>query len=172
MSIEVTTLDELNSTSVQERMEILATMLKEKYPVMDFSSGALNDILVYLMSILAEKTGTEINRYSMARSLKDIQENEELADDELVDRVLSNYNVKRKDASYTTGSVTITFNRDLSVLIPEGTTFTADDTVYTINEGVVVGSTASENSEKLEKLADDTYVYTIDVRAVEPEQPQ
>lgn len=168
MSIEVTTLDELNSTSVQERMDILATMLKEKYPHMDFSSGALNDILVYLMSILAEKTATELARYSMARSLKDIQENEGLADNDLVDGVLSNYNIERGDASYTTGAVTITFLRDLSVLIPEGTTFTVDDTVYTINEGVVVGSTSSENSERLEKVANDVYVYTIDVRAVEP----
>lgn len=168
MSIEVTTLDELNSTSVQERMDILATMLKEKYPQMDFSSGALNDILVYLMAILAEKTGTEIGRYSMARSLKDIQENEELADDDTVDRVLSNYNVERGDASYTTGSVTITFPRDLSVLIPEGTTFTADDTVYTVNEGVVVGSTSSENTDRLDKVSDSEYVYTIDIHAVDP----
>lgn len=167
MSIVLTSIDSLTAESVQERQKLLTQVLREAYPELDFSSGALHDIVLYLHAILDAKTSTELDRYKSAQSLLAITRDPTLADDETADHIFSNYNVTRNAAAFAAGSVKLHFQRDLPVLIPSDTEFTFGSDIYRVTEGIVAGSTTSSVYDQLTAAPDGTYTFTVHVIAVE-----
>lgn len=163
MSVEITKLDELTSEEVQEKLSFLTRLLQEKLPMLDLSTGALHDVVLYLYAILEARTSKEISRYKSAQSLLDINADVTLSDEEIVNKVLSNYNVSRNPATYAKGRITVEYSSDVNTMIPAGTEFTFGGDVYAVTGGVLVMSTDSISSNKLIQLANGNYAFTVDV---------
>lgn len=168
MSIEVTSLATLNSENVQEKMLVLSRMMQEQFPELDLTGGALHDIVLYLFSVLYTKTSTELERYKASQSLLAIEKDPTLADTDVVDNVMSNYNVVRKDETCATGKVTVVSSDDLSTIIPAGMIFTHDQNQFISRDGVVISDSESERTPRFTKLSNGKFGYTLDVVAVEP----
>lgn len=165
MSIELTSLDNLTAEAVQAKQDVLTEILQDAYPEVDISRGALHDIVLYLHAILATKTSMELDRYKASRSLLDVSNDPTLADEDCVNRILSNFNISRKSATYTTGFLTLEYERDLSTLIPSNTKFTFGSDVYVTTEGIIAYATDSQLSNKLVELENGRYGITIPVTA-------
>lgn len=167
MSILVQSLDELNGQDVRNNLSLLQSFLQSSIQNVDLSSGAVRDLVLYLHAVLSTKTSEEIVRYLSAQSLQAITESPESADEGVVDRILSNYNVVRRGAGYASGRILLRYARDLPVLIPQSTKFSFGSDVYVSEEGVVVGSTSSASPDHLTRQEDGTFTYILPVSASE-----
>jgi len=165
MSIELKNLDTLTPEAVAQKQTLLAQLLQEALPELDVSKGALHDIVLYLHAILSAKTSAELDRYKSAQSLLAVTQDPTLADESVVDKILSNYNVSRKGSMFTAGTVTLQFERDLAILIPSDTRFTFGTDTYRVNEAVVVCSTTSNQTPRLTPAKDGTFLYNVSVTA-------
>ncbi len=170
MSITVASLLGLDTVAVQQTLATISEMVQEANPTIDVKRGVLHDLLLYMESLLATATQTNIDRYNRARSLLEISNDPELADQEIVDSVLSFFRISRKLGAAASGQITLVMNRNNSFTIPAGGQFTANgqtfaaDTVYTAQDdpALVVGP----NDRYLLPLSDGTYSFSINVTAV------
>ncbi len=104
MGIEITDLSALDPTRVESTQEQLTQMISEDYPEVELRRGVIHDLVMSLHAMLIEgvaNTNTDKIRQSM--SLSRIVADPTLADDELVDAVISNYNVVRKGLRHDRG---------------------------------------------------------------------
>lgn len=168
MSIELTSIDQLTEDEVQERQQILLSYLQEKHPELDLSRGALNDILLYLHAVLSARTSKDISRYKAAQSLLSIEQDPSLAEDDIVDKVLSNFNVSRKPASRARGQLMLELEDDLNFLIPVHTEFTFNGDIFVNSESHVVCTSDTTDGDVLQPLSNGRYGFILDVQAQEP----
>jgi len=100
-----------------------------------------------------------------------IKEDSTLADDDTVDRVLSNFNVTRKSGSYTTGNITLEFSQDMSVIIPSTTMFTSGNYTYALSKSYLIYNSTSTSTavadRVLVRLTNGNYGCSIPVTATE-----
>ena len=122
---EVPALDQLNTDDVQQLLARLATQLQELNPSLDLKRGVFKDTLVYYHAVLEAAIRTNLQRYQSARSLQQIEADPTLADDNVVNEVLSNWGVTRKQGTKATGAITIEITSARSVTVPFGLTFSA-----------------------------------------------
>lgn len=126
MPIQVEDLTTLDPTLVAQADAELTTLLQEYNPDIELRAGVFHDQLLHLKGILDAATQTNINRVRQSNSLQVVTEDPTLADTEIVDALLSNYNIVRNPGTQATGSVTIVISQLLATVIPAGS-------VYTIN---------------------------------------
>lgn len=167
MAIEVTDLTTLDIETVQEIQETLAELVQEENPSIDAKQGVLYQLLFYYSAILAAAKQEEIDRVRRSMSLKAIEEDPELAEDDIVDRVLSNWGITRVDGAVSRGTITIVVNRLSTVTIPSGGVFEAGGLSF-VTETPYVARTSSANVQSdtdrvLNARGDGTYSFTIDV---------
>lgn len=171
MGITVTALSELSIADVQQNHDLLRQIVQEDNPTIDVRRGPFDDLIDYYGGALATVNQVNIRRQQMAQSLTLIQENPELADDDLVDAVLSRFGVTRRAGSEATGSITIVVSKLASVTIANGALFTASGKQF-IADQAYVARTSSANTQSatdrvLTPLADGTYAFTIEATAVD-----
>lgn len=169
MTTTITALDQLDSDLVDQGLVELTGMLQEAYPEIELARGPLHDLLLYLSSQLAAVNQTNINRYLASRSLQQISADPTLADDSMVDDVLSNHRITRSPGSAASGVVTIVINANATVIIPAGFVLEANGEQFATQTAFAarpIGSTLqSETDRQLTQLADDNYAFTINVLA-------
>jgi len=169
MGIEVLDLSELDTNSVLQQIEFMAELLQEDNPSIDTKRGVLHDLLIRYSGILAAANQENIDRIRRSSSLQAISEDPTLADDDIVDLVLSNYGLTRQEGTEATGTVTIVVDTLAPVVLPAGLTFDASGktfhteiayTAQTTNDSVL-----SEADRVLTQLSDGNYSFTVDVVA-------
>lgn len=173
MPIEITELDALDETQVEQSLAQTAQRLQEANSTLDLKRGVFHDLLLYLHALCdVQLRGGLLDRYLSARSLLDIQADPTLADTLVVERVLSNYSLVRGEGASATGTVTIVLSLPISVTIGSGAVFTANgktfnaDSAFTAKpEAVQINSTSDR---LLTRLDDGNYAFTITVTAQEP----
>lgn len=170
MAIEITDLNELSSTQIDSMFTTLSQLMQERHPEIELTRGVFHDLVLYFSSVLNAAMQENIDRVLQSNSLQRIKTNTALADPEIVDQVLSNYNLVRDPGSAATGLVTIVCPFDSDITVGRGVNFIA-------NAGVVfnpvdtfrilpTGSTATSDTERvLSKLNDGTFAVTIPVVA-------
>ena len=114
MSTEVKSINELNEDEVKEQQAILTEFLQEKYPDAVVQYGVMHDLVNYLNAIFSAKERKELENWKSARSLLAITENPDIADEDSVDNVLSNYNVSRQIGTAAYGTIQLEFSEDNS----------------------------------------------------------
>lgn len=163
---DLTSLDPAEVSQVQDR---LITQLQEANPALDLKRGVFKDMLVYYHSILETAIRTDLSRYQSARSLQQIEADPTLADDGVVDGVLSNWGITRKIGTKATGSVAIELNQSQSVIVPAGSLFEANGLSYEATETFTARPLATQvqNSTDriLTQLSNGNYAFVIDVEA-------
>jgi hypothetical protein len=114
---------------------------------------------------------TNLERYQSARSLQQIAADPTLADDDVVNEVLSNWGVTRRIGTKATGSVTIELSASRTVTVPEGFIFEAAGQQYAATATFVArpaaGQVATVNDRLLVQLNNGNWAFVVDVEAAE-----
>jgi hypothetical protein len=173
MSIEITTLDELDAALVDQGQAVLSQVIRERYPEIEQARGVIHDIVLYLSGgVSGGINRTLIDRYLRARSLKALAEDPNLADQDLVDDVLSNYRVTRRQGTTAVGTVAVVVTDNITVVVPAGATYTTNGVAVSVTAPIVARPAGSQiltdNERILEPRGDGTYVFTVPAVATEP----
>jgi hypothetical protein len=118
----------------------LAQRLAELFPEYETSRGALADVVVRAEAVILAAIRTVLDDVQNSSSLLAILSNPDLAVDELVDRVLSNYRLPRLSAQAASGTVSIIVDSLTPVVIATGTTFAAGGVSF-VTQSVFVART-------------------------------
>lgn len=108
MPVEITDWQELDAALVEQEELVLRTLLSERFPAMDWTQ-VLYRVLVRPYAGLHALARAEIDRLRRSQSLLAIARDPTLADDDVVNRLLSNYMTTRRTGAYGTGVLTLVF---------------------------------------------------------------
>lgn len=169
MSVNVAKLDELDIDSVQQNHDLLRAMVQEDNPQIDVRRGVFDDLVNYYGAALATVNQENIDRLKRSQSLLEIEADPTLADDDVVDAVLSNFLIERKAGSAAAGSVTIVVSRLVSTTIAAGAQFTANGHTFSADTAYVARTDAAnvqaDTDRLLTEISDGNYAFNIDVTA-------
>jgi hypothetical protein len=168
---EVPSLSELDSAEVDQVLDRLAAQLQELNPALDLKRGVFRDTVAYYHAVLETAIRTNLERYQSARSLQQIEADPTLADDTVVNEVLSNWGVTRNSGTKAAGSVTIELSAARSITVPQGSVFEANGLQYrataTFIARINAGQVVTENDRQVVALSNGNWAFTIDVEAAE-----
>jgi hypothetical protein len=168
---EITKLDELNPENVQQLQLQLISQLQELNPSLDLRRGVFHDTLAYFHAILDAAIRQNLERYQSARSLQQIQVDPTLADETVVNEVLSNWGIVRKEGTKAIGPVTIELEVARPVTISQNSIFEANGFQYLATRTFVARTDAAQvvndNDRLLVPLSNGNYAFTIEVEAAD-----
>ena len=170
MSLRITNFDELDTTRVQELLALFSNWMQEKHPEVELSRGVFHDLVLYFNSVLNAALRENISRVLQSNSLLSITQNPAIADDTLVDRVLSNFNVTRESGETSVGEAMIVVKKNITTQISSGIRFTAGGVSFFPSAtfvGVPDGSADASltNARVMVPAQNGTYAFKIPVVA-------
>jgi len=173
MGIKITSVDELDPELVEQAQAELTQLIQEKWPEVELQRGVIHDIVAYFAGgISGGINQTEINRLQRSSSLLEITRDPALADDELADRVFSNFRVARAPGTPAAGEVTVVVGADATIVVPADTAFDASGHQYRITSATTVrpvgGATTSPTDRILQPRGDGTFSFSVAAVATEP----
>jgi hypothetical protein len=165
-----TSFEDINPDVVAQYEELIRETLEDQYPTVDFGKGTvLFDLVIRpqaLYMALNEENAENIRKSS---SLLEIANNPVLADQDIVDAVLSNYRVTRTPGNKANGSITIVLTTNATTPIPENSVFYAGIRRYvtpTSYVGVPDQSLISRTTDRLiTQNSDGNWEFIIEVEA-------
>jgi hypothetical protein len=170
-NFEISDLTQLNSTDVNQLLDRLATQLQELNPNLDLKRGVFKDTVAYYHAVLETAIRTNLERYQSARSLQQIAADPTLADDDVVNEVLSNWGINRKIGTKAAGSITIELNAARTVTVPEGFIFETNGQQYLATASFVSrinpGQLVTANDRLLIQLNNGNWAFIVDVESAE-----
>jgi uncharacterized phage protein gp47/JayE len=166
MGIEITDLSTLDATRVADTQDLMTQIISEQYPNAELNRGVLHDLVMSLYAILTEGVvNNNTDRIRQSMSLSAIVADPTLADDDLVDSVISNYNVTRKSGAAATGNATIVVTANNPLVIPKNAVFTANGTTFFTPDAHAVrvtgSTTTNANDRVLVSLGGGLYSFSI-----------
>lgn len=164
------TINDLDASAVQQAEEFLRDFLAAEYPSLDLTAGkVLRDLLIRPAAIFHTLNSTDMDRLRQSMSLKAIEADPTLADDEIVDGVLSNYRVTREEGTKSTGQITIIIAALATTTVGVGTVFTSNGvnfvTTQTYSGVTEADAVVSEQQRLITARVDGTYGFTIPAEA-------
>jgi hypothetical protein len=166
---ELPNLEALSSENVQQLLATLSAQLQELNPSLDLRRGVFHDMLAYYHAVLEAAIRTNLERYQSARSLQQIEADPTLADETVVNEVLSNWGVTRKAGTKAKGSVTIELLLNRSVVITQNSVFQANGKVYfataTFTARTSQAQVAVPTDRLLVQLSNGNWAFVIEVEA-------
>lgn len=170
MSLKVTDISELDTSLVEAAQAELSQLIQEKYPEIELSRGVFHDLVAFFAGgISGGINQTEIQRVLDSRSLLAISEDPQLADDELVDHVLSNYLTSRRTGTRATGEITIVVTGDGTVVVSGNSLFVANGLNYRTDVPITArppGTTITDTNDRVLTQRDDgLYEFAIPATA-------
>lgn len=171
MAIALKALNDLDPDLVAQQTAEMTARIQELNSRLYVRLGVFHDLLISYNGILGAQRQDQINQYLRGRSLLDIEADPTLADDTLVDGVLSNFLVTRLPGAQATGDVTVILSADVTVTIAQGSIWEADGKQFVtpqaftakVEEGQVIGS----GDRLLAETAEGNWAFTITLEAVE-----
>ena len=131
MAIDIQTLDSLDAATLSANEAFLVAFIQEKYPNIDLSpSSAVYQLIIRLSAIFQAMNQQNAARLLQSNLLASVTANPDLADDTIVDNLLSNYLITRKTGSQASGQVQILLNANTYTPIPDSVTFTANGLTF------------------------------------------
>jgi hypothetical protein len=116
MALEVQDLSELSDDEVAQFFTLSVQLVQERFPSLDMKRGVVSDLVTGLDGILGAAQSENTERMRQSQSIVLIEANPDIADDDLVDNVASNYRVTRRAATAATGEVVIVMDAIASTL--------------------------------------------------------
>lgn len=171
MAIEIDDLKSLDNAKVLELLSQLTEQLQELNPSLDLRRGVFHDTVAYFQAILEAAIRTNLDRYLSARSLLQISQQPELADDEVVDHVLSNWGVTRRAGTPSEGLITVELSSPRIVSIPAGSLFQANGFSYQTQQTYVsrisAESVVGDGDRLIRALSNGNFAFTVPVQSTE-----
>lgn len=172
MALQITNLDELNEAKVEQMFQLFTQLMQERHPDVELTRGVFHDLVVYFNSVLNATVQENIDRVLQSNSLLKIQTNPVLADPELVDQVLSNYNLVRDAGQKAIGQITVVTQLAVETVVSQNTILAAEGLRFqplATYRGLPPGNTLVTDTDKtMIEVGDGTYAFNIDVVAQEP----
>jgi len=172
MPLGISSLRELAPEKVADTLLTLAQLMQERHPDVELTRGVFHDLVLYFNSVLNTAVRENIDRILQSRSLLQITQNPALAEDELVDHVLSNFNVTRNPGAQATGAATFVFLLNDRTVLPGDVEYVADEVVFVPTDTYIVlpaGSIATAANERvMVDVGDGTYAATVPFIARDP----
>ena len=165
MPLEISSLRELDAEKVSATLLTLAQLMQEKHPDVELTRGVFHDLVLYFNSVLNTAIRENIERILQSRSLWQIIQNPALAENELVDHVLSNFNVTRNPGAAASGLVTFVLLLPRRTVISDTAVYKTDDAVFRAATTFIVlppgSKTTQENERVMTAVGDETYAVTL-----------
>lgn len=121
----------LTPEAIQQREALVLELLREKFPDMNFAPGSvLEQVLAYPWALLGTDSQQQAEALRQSMSLKSVTESPETADPELVDALLSNYMIERKQGESVSGTLVITTDQRASFALRKTAEFKSGDRVF------------------------------------------
>jgi hypothetical protein len=170
MPLQIQNLSELAPEQVEQMFQTLTQLMQERHPEVELTRGVFHDLVLYFNSVLNATVRANIDRVLQSKSLLKITQNPTLSEPELVDEVLSNFNISRGDGVRASGEATVVFLQPTTTIIPaslrlsaEGLLFYPAEEFTAIPPGTAVTSAADR---QMVPVGDGTYAVNITVVAV------
>lgn len=172
MSVKITTLDQVDRDKLAEVVATYVQMLREQDSTIDLNpASVLRQLVVELQALFGALEQTQVERLVNSWSLQVVTADPTLADDALVDSLVSNYLIVRGAGAKASGRVVIILDTLVTTPLALNTTFTAGGVSYQVIHpftGVVSAESIVSDEERLIRAqADGTYAFTVDVQALE-----
>lgn len=171
MPTEVTFSD-LSETDILERADFIATVLEQASSSLNASRGSmLWELVVYPAAVGYVYINTPINTLRAYWNMASVAADPANADDDIVDLLLSNFNITRSAGTNATGQAEIVLTEAHSLIVAAGTVFTAGDLTFTnLVDQVVIVTEADRTADAdrvLTNRGDGTYSFRVDISASE-----
>lgn len=164
-------ISDLDTTDVAQAELILVEFLQTEYPSLDLSKGTvLRDTVIRPAALSYALNAENMDRLRRSFSLQQIVSDPTLANDDIVDGVLSNLLITRDDGDYASGQLRIIISELVTTSIDNDALFYANGITYRPTRGFV-GVTSSSNvvnlgSRLISSRSDGNYEFIIDVQSV------
>lgn len=169
-TLKITDLSTLDPVLVEQTFDELNQIMQEAHPTVELTRGVIHDLVQNFSAIYEAKAQAEVDRVTRSASLFEIEKDPTLADDNIVDRVFSNYRVARKAGVQAAGSITIVVSQDVAVTIENGLIFVANGQEFAADAAFIGRPTGSilelSTDRELQALGDGTFAFTIEATAV------
>ena len=169
MPISVTDLNNLDAAKVASVVATLTQLVQERHPEIELTRGVFHDLVLYFNGLLNTAVQENIDRVLQSKSLLAITQDPTLADTDLVDQVLSNYNLTRDNGTPATGVITVIFNLPTSTAITTAGRFTANGVQFATTDNFTVlpptATPTSSTDRVMIPVGDGTYAANITVVA-------
>jgi len=170
MAITFPSFTSLQAADVTAARALLVQRLQEKSPTSDFRRGVLHDLVLHLESIIHAAQETYADKFRKSGSISAITSDPAIADDALVDAVLSNFLITRKTGSKSTGEVTVVIANSAPMVVAQGSTFTSFGKSFIASATYAAktnpASVISATDRLIYSLGDGTYGFNINLEAV------
>jgi hypothetical protein len=168
VTFTIPAIDSLDPDAVSQVQQTLAGTLAEAYPAVDFSRGAVHDLVLHLAAVLCAAQQEGIDRLRRSTSLAAIAEDPTLADDAAVDRLLSNFGIARLPGRAAVGRITVLLDAAIPVVVPNGAVFVADGIAFATTAAYSVRTAAAQATGPTDRVLTrigDRYTFTVPVVA-------
>ena len=169
MAIEFPSLTGLSQEKVEQARALLVQSLREKSPSLEFRRGVIHDIIIHLESVIHAAQETYADKFRKSGSIKEISADPSIADNTLVDAVLSNFLIARKVSNKSTGSIIIKITDPILLVVAQGSSFTYLGKSYSVTSSFATKTNALDVSFPTDRLlnytGDGYYSFTVDVQS-------
>jgi hypothetical protein len=169
MPILLPDLTSLPLEDVAAARALLVQRLQEKSPVADFRRGVLHDLLINLESVIHAAQEIYADKFRKAGSIQAIEADPTLADPSLVDSVLSNFLITRKNGTKVRGEVTVVMLSSRASVVAVNSVFTVYSTRYlatsTFSAKLSASSLINDTDRLVFPIGDGSYGFNITVEA-------
>ena len=169
MALTPTALSAVNARDVDKRRQLIVAELSRARPGVDWRRGALGDLVVEPLAAMLTAFSQDADRLRRASTIAGITADPTLADDDLVDAVLSNYGVTRRGAAAARGTATIVLDAPTPVVISSGSQFIANGVLFTADHAVSARVSAATvvgvDDVVVRPLTDGRYGFDVPVTA-------
>lgn len=164
---------DLDSSSVEQAEAALAQFIRDELPSADLAKGrVLYDLLIRPAALFHALNDANMDRLRRSMSIQQISQDPTLANDDIVDGVLSNLLLTRDVGASATGQVRIVITSRVTTPVDSDLVLTANGNDYTpVRAFVGVTSQAglvNTGSRLIVERADGLFEFIIDVEAVDP----
>ena len=171
MPIQFPSLTGLSTTDVNAARAVLIQRLQEKSPTAEFRRGVVHDLLLHLESIIHAAQETYADKFRKSGSIQAIESDPTLADPDLVDQVLSNFLISRKQGTKSAGEITVVVQSLKATVVAIGSLFVAFGKQYaataTFAAKTSSASVITPTDRLIFEIGDGTYGFNINVESVD-----
>jgi uncharacterized phage protein gp47/JayE len=158
-----------SDAEIQSAERLVSQFLLDTFPTMDFAKGsALYDVVVRPTAMIYLISRLEWESLRATQSLKGVIENPEVASAEVVDAILSNFQIKRRVGSSAKGLVRMVFSRNVSQAIQSSVVFrTAEGLEFRPTGSFrLISDVVDQGDIKLQSSGASQFVAIVPVQAV------
>lgn len=172
MPLQITNLDELDQATIDQMFATLSQLMQERHPEVELTRGVFHDLVLYFNSVLNATVRENIDRVLQSKSLLKITQNPALAEPQLVDEVLSNFNLQRGEGLYASGEVTFILRDPTTTIIQTALRLNTDlvsfNPVATFTAVPPGEPITSALDRRMIAVGDGTYAVNVSVKANTP----